>query len=350
MRTERRELIYDPEQFDPAGLTVRALAGLLGTLTLLNLVWGIVRPGFDANLWWIDLRSLPPAAAGALLGGGGLLLCAWAFQPRAGRRRAAATETVIVLLALACIVNAATFVVLVNSGRISSDATVPLSLFVAAGLVWMLRSVRCTACRCELPVWSAPANPKRRVARVVVASAVVMVLWALAQMYFFGRTDYRRGADAIVVFGAGVYADGTCSDALEDRMRTAVELYAQGYASKVIVSGGPGMGAVHETEAMRDLAVRLGVPGEAICLDRQGVNTRATVANTAGMFRAMDCRGVLAVSHFYHLPRIKLAYQRAGWEVRTVPAKESYPLTAMPYYVTREVAALWCYYLRPLAG
>jgi len=54
------------------------------------------------------------------------------------------------------------------------------------------------------------------------------------------------------------------------------------------------------------------------------------------------------VSHFYHLPRIKLAYQRDGWDVFTVPAKETYLLRQMPYNMAREIAALWLYYLRPL--
>jgi hypothetical protein len=48
------------------------------------------------------------------------------------------------------------------------------------------------------------------------------------------------------------------------------------------------------------------------------------------------------------LPRIKLAYQRDGWDVFTVPAKESHLLRQMPYNMAREVAAIWVYYLRPL--
>jgi hypothetical protein len=36
--------------------------------------------------------------------------------------------------------------------------------------------------------------------------------------------------------------------------------------------------------------------------------------------------------------------------VYTVPARESYTLTAMPYFVARETIALWVYYLRPLAS
>ena len=56
------------------------------------------------------------------------------------------------------------------------------------------------------------------------------------------------------------------------------------------------------------------------------------------------------MSHAYHLPRVKLAYQRAGWEVFTVPAVETRQLTQKPRLVAREVAALWWYYLAPLAG
>jgi hypothetical protein len=40
--------------------------------------------------------------------------------------------------------------------------------------------------------------------------------------------------------------------------------------------------------------------------------------------------------------------KRTGIEVYTVPARETYVLTAMPLYIAREVVALWVYYLRPL--
>ena len=54
------------------------------------------------------------------------------------------------------------------------------------------------------------------------------------------------------------------------------------------------------------------------------------------------------VSHFYHLPRVKLTYARAGREVYTVPAAERYALAKMPLLVAREVVALWAYYARPI--
>jgi uncharacterized SAM-binding protein YcdF (DUF218 family) len=81
-------------------------------------------------------------------------------------------------------------------------------------------------------------------------------------------------------------------------------------------------------------------------MDKFGLNTAATVRNTVPMFRQWRANRVLAVSHFYHLPRIKLAYQRAGFEVCTVPARQKYFLSQMPYNMAREVAAFWTYYAK----
>jgi len=147
---------------------------------------------------------------------------------------------------------------------------------------------------------------------------------------------------------ARVYADGSLSQALGDRVRTACNLYQDGLVRKVVVSGGPGDGDIHETEGMRRMALHLGVPNADILVDQGGLSTQATVRNTCGIFAAQGMGRVLVVSHSYHLPRIKLAYQRQGREVYTVPARQSRPLTALPLYVAREVAALWLYYLRPL--
>jgi len=66
------------------------------------------------------------------------------------------------------------------------------------------------------------------------------------------------------------------------------------------------------------------------------------------MFEQMASGRILVVSHFYHLPRIKMTYQRHHREVYTVPARETYTLTARPKFILREIAALWVYYLRPI--
>jgi vancomycin permeability regulator SanA len=140
------------------------------------------------------------------------------------------------------------------------------------------------------------------------------------------------------------------SQALTDRTRTAVDLYLDGTVQQLVFSGGPGDGDIHETEAMRRYAMSRGVPVGAITRDLQGLSTHATVRNTVSHFDERGIRTVLAVSHYFHLPRIKMAYQRAGFEVYTVPARESYILYQTPYLLLRETAALWYYYVLPLLG
>jgi uncharacterized SAM-binding protein YcdF (DUF218 family) len=224
---------------------------------------------------------------------------------------------------------------------IHAGLPVPLSLLVAFSL-----GVIIAACLGQKTRFKS----KQRIFRILPVCVVFALVFPLAQMFCFGKTDYRRQADVAVVLGARAYADGRPSDALADRVRTGCQLYREGWVSKLIFSGGPGEGAIHETESMKRMALQLGVPAEDIILDERGVNTRATAKNTEAICSGLRISRVLVVSHFYHLPRVKLTYQRDGWEVYTVPAKESYTLRQMPYNIAREVAALWVYYFRALAA
>ena len=97
---------------------------------------------------------------------------------------------------------------------------------------------------------------------------------------------------------------------------------------------------------MRNYALKHGVRAEDIFIDNQGVNTEATVRNTTPLFAQWHAKRILAVSHFYHLPRVKLAYQRCGLDVYTVPARQARFLGHIPYYLAREVAAVWDYYCK----
>jgi vancomycin permeability regulator SanA len=316
----------------------RGLALFLGGFSLLNVLGNVRVPGFDANLWWIDLRALPMWLGNSLLLVSALCLIAFAFRPQQSATRRLLAIVSLSLLAFAAALNTIEFYNLLVRGSISAGIPIPFSIFVCAALVAILFArVRQHEHR----------NGAKLIPTLAVCAACIAI-FPFAQMLFFGKTDYRRSADIAVVLGARVYADGRPSDALADRVRTACNLYRNGTVKKLLFSGGPGDGAVHETEGMKQMAIKLGVKPEDILLDAHGVNTQATVKNTEAVFQQMHASRVLVVSHFYHLPRIKLAYHREGWEVYTVPAKESYLLRQMPFNMAREVAALWVYYFRPL--
>jgi uncharacterized SAM-binding protein YcdF (DUF218 family) len=309
----------------------RGLALFFGGFTVLNLAGDLRSSGAGANIWWIDLWPLPePVALGLLIVLAAVLL-AYAFAPRPRRVRRVLAVAVLTAGGVMAAGNAVSFYAALAQRRIHSAFPLPLSLLIAAVLVIIaVAHVR-------------PAEGRGRWA-IAVTFALCALLFPLLQISFFGLTDYRRPAELIVVLGARTYADGTLSSALADRVRTGCELYRQGLAPRLLFSGGPGDGAVDEPEAMRRYALRHGVPDEAILRDPHGLNTDATVRNTLALSPA---RRILVVSHFYHLPRIKMAFQRHGVEVYTVPAHTSRP-GAMPYNLVRETAAFWAYYLRRL--
>jgi uncharacterized SAM-binding protein YcdF (DUF218 family) len=154
----------------------------------------------------------------------------------------------------------------------------------------------------------------------------------LLHLFSFGATDYARRADAIVVFGAGVRG-GEPSLALDDRMKHGIRLFRSGVAPRLVLSGGP-----DEVPVMRRLALEAGVPEAALVLDPAGLNTWATLNNVRE-------RRIVAVSHYYHLARIKLAAHRLGLACATVPCPMTRRLEREPWYVARECAAFVSYYL-----
>jgi vancomycin permeability regulator SanA len=317
----------------------RALALVLGGFLVSSAVTSLVAPTVDATIWLIDLRWLTPFPRAILLATTGttLLIYAPALVTRTKARRAAslAAASLAVISLLDCLRYGALLIMDELEG-----SPLPFSLFVLALSAFLLvaarrgeaRPVRCGA----LPF--------------AVVAAAILASFPLAQMLTFGLSDYRRPADAILVFGARAYADGSPSDALADRIRTAAGLYHEGLADYLILSGGAGDGAIHETECMRSSLQELGVPPHLCILDTSGVNTRATLDAAAAIAHRHGFRRLLAVSHFYHLRRIKLQAQTAGLAVYTVPARQGDPLVQLPRFVAREVVACWYYYLRGLAS
>jgi vancomycin permeability regulator SanA len=310
----------------------RGLSLFFGIFTLLNLTGDMRFARSNANDWWIDLRPLSLGSERLILFFAAIALLCYALKPAAATRFRWLTIPLLGLLAVAALSNSAAFYSAALRNAIHPAVPVPLSMFVAVMLLFIMAGH-----------FSLPSQNRRLLWAAFLGA---MVIFPLAQIGFFGTTDYRRSADLAVVFGARAFADGRPSDALADRVRTAAELYRSGLVKQLLFSGGPGEGRISEPAAMRRYAQKLGVPAEAIVEDRAGNNTEATVRNTMTFLHGQRPR-VLVVSHFYHLPRIKMAYQRLGLETWTVPSHDSVPFS-MFYNLPRESLAFWAYYLRRL--
>lgn len=140
-----------------------------------------------------------------------------------------------------------------------------------------------------------------------------------------------------VVFGAGYWPDGTPSDVMKDRVEAAVELYRAGRVRKILFSGDNRFVHYNEPGKMREYALSLGLPDEAIVLDYAGRRTYDTCYRARDIFGLRD---IVLVTQRYHLPRALYICEHLGLHaVGYVADRRHYP--HIRQYWLREVPALW---------
>jgi uncharacterized SAM-binding protein YcdF (DUF218 family)/glycosyltransferase involved in cell wall biosynthesis len=151
------------------------------------------------------------------------------------------------------------------------------------------------------------------------------IVWFLAEP--LRVSEAPRKADAIVVFAGGVGESGEAGGGYQERVKHAVDLYAQGYAPRIVFSSGF-VFAFREAEVMRSVAMANGVPAEAIVLETKAANTRENVQLTHRILSDRGWRRVLLVSSPYHMRRALMTWRREAPEVEVtatpVPVSQFY--------------------------
>jgi SanA protein len=139
-----------------------------------------------------------------------------------------------------------------------------------------------------------------------------------------------------IVFGAGYWPSGRLSNALADRMETAIALYEAGAVNKLLLTGDNRFVDYNEPAAMAEYALVRGVPRDDLVLDYAGRRTYDSC------YRAKDIFGVeraILVTQAFHLPRALYTCDRLGLEsVGVVADRRSYVRSA--WYQLRELFAL----------
>lgn len=161
-----------------------------------------------------------------------------------------------------------------------------------------------------------------------------------------GLVDEPGRADLAVVLGNHVRPDGTPSERLELRLQRALELYREGRVRWILASGGVDPAGTDEARAMAAWLVGHGVPADHVAVDSEGVDTWSTARNTRRLLGQAGMRSVVVVTHYYHVPRTRLAMERHGIS----PVYTAYvagPEAREPWSLLREIPAWYYYLLRP---
>ncbi len=176
-----------------------------------------------------------------------------------------------------------------------------------------------------------------RLRRAALLAAVIAVAWVLAAcaVDLYGRTQKPHGKwDAIVVAGATVWRGGRPSKALTRRTLAGADLWRQGYAPRLVLTGGVGAHGPAEAVVAARIAREHGIPEAALVVEARSRNTE----ENARYARELSGAGrVLVVTDAYHVLRSELIYGRyfedaavVGLPIGKTPALASGALREVP--------------------
>lgn len=178
-------------------------------------------------------------------------------------------------------------------------------------------------------------------ALIIIIIAIVIVL----SINFYVRLSTKKqiikleeanmeDIDCILVLGAGVWRENP-SPMLEDRLLRAIELYENGAASKIIMSGDHGRKDYDEVNIMKNFAIEKGVPSEDIFMDHAGFSSYESIYRAKEIF---DCKKIIVVTQKYHLYRALYIANQLGVEAYGVGSDQRQYVGAT-YRELREILA-----------
>lgn len=169
--------------------------------------------------------------------------------------------------------------------------------------------------------------------------AAVAILWlasttgfssmlARSLEYRYPSLDDYPIADVAIVLGGGTEPAASPRRSVEvngagDRVLFAAQLYRQGKAGKLILSGGEiswlNEGSTTPAADMAELLISIGIPQDALILESESKNTYENVLLSKEILESLQAETVLLVTSAMHMPRAVALFEKQGIQVIPVP-------------------------------
>lgn len=161
----------------------------------------------------------------------------------------------------------------------------------------------------------AHTSARHRILRVLRWLLLPLAAWLILlalQIDATGRVHHPGPADAAIVLGAAVNGAAP-SPVFRERIRHGVTLYRTGRVRKLVFTGGVGEGASHaESQVARTLAIRAGVPAQAILTETRSRTTQQNMAEAKRLMDRHRLSTALIVSDPLHMKRALRMARDAG--------------------------------------
>lgn len=180
--------------------------------------------------------------------------------------------------------------------------------------------------------------------------AAILILWLSSTTGFstlLARSlEYRYPsqedypiADVAVVLGGGTEPAVSPRNSVEvnsagDRVLYAAQLYNEGKAGKLLLSGGEiawlNEGSTTPADDMASLLTSIGIPQEALILETESKNTYENALYAKQILGTLAVDRILLVTSALHMPRAVALFEKQGLEVIPVPVDYSITDGAAP--------------------
>ncbi len=136
---------------------------------------------------------------------------------------------------------------------------------------------------------------------ILIGLAILATAAWIGIGYYLSPQGKLQNADAIVVVSGGQTTS---------RADKGIELYQQGWAPKLILSGAALDDGPSNALAMREQALVAGVPAKNIYIDEKSQNTYQNAENTKKILDEMGAKKIILVTSPYHQRRADQTFEK----------------------------------------
>lgn len=183
----------------------------------------------------------------------------------------------------------------------------------------------------------------RRAFFLVIALIPLSILLLIGAVYIEARTASPQRSDAIVVLGAAQY-NGNPTGVFRARLDTALQLWNDGYAPLIVLTGGKMPGdAYTEAETGAQYLLDRGVPSSALVWENEGRDTWHSMQGVDEVLDGTGAESLIIVSDGFHLLRAELMARSLGFSASGAASDDSpiRPWSSTEFsYVLRETGGI----------
>lgn len=156
---------------------------------------------------------------------------------------------------------------------------------------------------------------RSRIKLAALWSLVAGLVWCFILatiIWHYGDHDHAANADCIIVLGAAVHGDAP-SPVFAERIRHGIDLYHQGFAPKLLFTGGVGEGDKHsESSVGRSVAVQHAIPTGDILIEELSRTTQQNLAEARAVMQTQGLKSAILVSDPLHMQRAMMMADGIG--------------------------------------